>query len=345
MGDGLNRQVDTVELLEITAKALVEEFSLKSCHFRLLSRDQKVLEHVASHGLSERFLNKGAVDADRSVTEALEGKVVVVEDCTTDPRIQYPQEFAKEGIASTITIPLATRGQVIGVMRLGSAEPREFGEDETDFFKVAAVFCTSAIMHSLFHDILEQVNDAISASPDLQSVLEAIVEVVTDKLRAKGCSIRLLDSSGKHLMMEASRGLSQEYIDTASSHPGEGVASALKGECVAVLDAWTDPRIRHHDKMKIEKISSILFVPVMCRDKPLGVLSLYTHKPYEFSDDEVEMMKAVGGQCALVIRNAQMYDALKRRYDTVTDDFQLWFEHYCVFPVQRKEPTPSTNDS
>jgi GAF domain-containing protein len=345
MGDGLNQQVDTVELLESTARALVKQFDLKACHFRLLSRDQKVLEDVASHGLSDQFLAKGPVDAERSVSKALQGEIVMVKDCTADPRIQYPKEFATEGIASMLTVPLATRGQVIGVMRLATAEPREFNEDEIDFFKMAAVFCTSAIIHSLFHDILEDVNNAISGSPDLGSLLEAIVQVVTDKLRAKGCSIRLLDAEGKHLEMRASRGLSQRYIETASSNPGGGVAEALQGKCVSVLDAWTDPRIRHHDQMKIEKISSILFVPVMCRDNPLGVLSLYTHRPYEFSDDEIEMMKAIGGQCAMAIRNAQMYAALKNRYDTVTDDFQRWFEHYCVYPsTERGESTPSTND-
>jgi GAF domain-containing protein len=344
VGDGLNSQVDTVELLESTAKALVEQFDLKACHFRLLSRDQKVLEDVASHGLSDRFLAKGPVDAERSVSDALQGEIVMVKDCTSDPRIQYPTEFAKEGIASMLTVPLATRGQVIGVMRLATAKPRDFSDDELDFFKMAAVFCTSAIIHSLFHDILENVNAAISGSPDLGSLLEAIVEVVTDKLRAKGCSIRLLDAQGKHLEMRASRGLSQEYIETASADPGQGVADALKGQCVSVVDAWSDPRIRHHDKMKHEKISSILFVPVMCRDRPLGVLSLYTHRPYEFSDDEIQMMKSIGGQCAMAIRNAQMYGALKSRYDTVTDDFQQWFEHYCVYPGQTGGQTPSTND-
>ena len=345
MGDGLNSQVDTVELLESTAKSLVEQFDLKACHFRLLSRNQKILEHVASHGLSDQFLSKGPVDAERSVAEALEGKIVWVKDCTADPRIQYPEEFTKEGIASVLTVPLTTRGQVIGVMRLATAKPREFSDEELDFFRTAALFCTSAIIHSLFHEILEKVNDAISGSLDLDSVLNAIVEAVTDKLRARGCSIRLLDAEGKHLEMRSSRGLSREYIETASSHPGQGVADALKGQCISVFDAWSDPRIRHHDKMKHEKISSILFVPVMCRETPLGVLSLYTHRPYEFSDDEIQMMKAIGGQCAMAIRNAQMYAALKSRYDTVTDDFQQWFEHYCVYPsTEPGGPPPSTND-
>ena len=344
MGDGLNSQIETVELLENTAKILVEQFHLKACHFRLLSRDQKILEHVASYGLSDQFLAKGPVDAERSVTRALDGETVMVKDCSADERIQYPEEFAQEGIVSMLTIPLTTRGQVIGVMRLATAEPREFNDEELNFFRVAALFCTSTIIHSLFHEILEDVNDAISGSLDLDSTLEAIVEVVTDRLRAKGCSIRLLDAKGTHLELCAARGLSQRYIETASARPGRGVAEALEGNCVAVLDAWSDPRIRHHDEMKIEKISSILFIPVKCRDNPLGVLSIYTHRRYQFSDDEIQMMKAVGAQCAMAIRNAQMYAALKNRYDTATTDFQQWFEHYCVYPTDRADSSPSTND-
>ena len=49
------------------------------------------------------------------------------------------------------------------------------------------------------------------------------------------------------------------------------------------------------------------------------------------------MMLSIGAQCALSIRNAQMYSALKKRYDTVVDDFQQWFEHYCVFPGSHLE--------
>ena len=333
IGDAFNQQIDTVSLLEMAAKALVNEFRLKGCHFRLLSRDQKILEPVASYGLSDKFLDKGPVDAERSVGEALKGRLVVIDDCASDKRIQYPVEFADEGIVTLVTVPLATRGQVIGVMRLSTGERRAFSPDELEFFKVAALFCTSAIIHSMFHSILAHVTDAIRSSLDLEEVLNAIVRVVADDLRAKGCTIRLLDSKGQHLELRAACGLSRRYIEVASSDPGKGVAEALKGECVAILDARQDPRIRHLDEVLREKISSILFVPLMSRDKAIGVLSLYTHKAYEFSEDELHLMLAIGEQCALAIRNAQMYAAIKRKYENVVDDFQQWFEHYYSHPT------------
>ena len=80
VGDAFNSTLGTEEKLEQVAQAIVKYLNIKSCHFRVLSRDQRNLEHVASFGLSERFLNKGAIDAEKSVAEALKGHVVMVED-------------------------------------------------------------------------------------------------------------------------------------------------------------------------------------------------------------------------------------------------------------------------
>ena len=279
-------------------------------------------------------MNKGAVDAEKSVAEALKGHVVMVEDCADDPRIQFPKEHVDEGIVSLLTVPLSARGNVIGVMRLSTDRKRVFSEQELTSIRTLASFSTSAITHSMFHDILGEVAAAVRSSLDLKEVLESTVRVVCESLRVRGSTIRLLDRRG-NLELRAAFGLSQQYLDTTSSNPGDAVAEALKGTCVAILDACTDPRIRHHDEMATEKISSVLFVPLMSREEAIGVLSVYTHNPYIFSDDEKQLMTALGEQCALSIRNAQMYHTIKRRYEDVVDDFQQWFEHYETYPVRK----------
>ena len=336
VGDAFNSTLGTEEKLEKVARAIVEHLGIKACHFRVLSRDQRRLEHIASFGLSEKFLSKGAVDAEKSVAEALEGQVVMVEDCADDPRIQFPKEHVAEGIVSLLTVPLSARGNIIGVMRLATDRKREFSKQELTAIKTLSSFSTSAITHSMFHDILGNVAAAVRSSLDLKEVLETTVRVVCESLRVRGCTIRLLDRRG-NLELRAAFGLSQQYLETASTDPGEAVAEALKGTCVAILDAHSDPRIRHHDEMAREKISSVLFVPLMSRDKAIGVLSVYTHNPYTFSDDEKELMTALGEQCALSIRNAQMYHTIKRRYEDVVDEFQVWFEHYQTYPVRKDD--------
>jgi signal transduction protein with GAF and PtsI domain len=337
VGDAFNSTLGTEEKLEKVAGAIVKYLDIKACHFRVLSRDQRSLEHVASFGLSKKFLDKGPVDAEKSVAEALKGNIVMVEDCADDPRIQFPKEHVEEGIVSLLTVPLSARGNIIGVMRLSSGKKKEFSEQELTAIKTLASFSTSAITYSMFHDILGEVAAAARSSLDLKEVLESTVRVVAESLRVRGSTIRLLDRRG-NLELRATFGLSQQYLETASTDPGEAVAEALKGSCVAILDARADPRIRHQDEMAREKISSVLFVPLMSREKVIGVLSVYTHNPYTFSDDEKELMTALGEQCALSIRNAQMYHTIKRRYEDVVDEFQVWFEHYQTYPVRKDDP-------
>jgi GAF domain-containing protein len=334
IGDAFNSPIGIVETLERTSKILVEEFDLKGCHFRLISRDQKILEHVAAHGLSEAFLSKGPVDAERSVREALEGQQVYVADCANDPRIQYSSEFAEEGIVSMLTIPLVTRGQVIGVMRLSTKEPREFGADEVDFFNIAALFCTSAITHTMFHQILEHVTESIRSSLDLAEVMNSIVRVVAEDLRAKGCTLQILDREGKLLEVRASYGISRQFNDAVAKVISPAAAEALReGHCVPILDARNDPKIPYADEVIREQFSSMLFVPLMSRDRALGVLIIFTHHPYDFAPDEMHLMTAIGEQAALAIQNAQMYAAIKRRYESVVDEFHQWFEHYYTYPT------------
>jgi GAF domain-containing protein len=102
---------------------------MKGVIIRLLDKDDGTLKLVASHGLSQEFLNKGPVSAEKSMVQALNGDTVYIKDATSDDRVQYPEENKKEGIASMLTVPIKSKNEVIGIMRLCSDVEREFPED------------------------------------------------------------------------------------------------------------------------------------------------------------------------------------------------------------------------
>ena len=58
---------------------------------RLLDEKRQKMELVASYGLSDRYINKGPVGTDKSITEAMMGKAVSIYDVASDPRATYPQ--------------------------------------------------------------------------------------------------------------------------------------------------------------------------------------------------------------------------------------------------------------
>jgi len=73
------------------------------------------------------------VDAEESISFALEGKPVAIYDVTTDSRIVYRDEAKEEGIKSLLVVPIVVRNKIIGIMRLLTDEYRNFTEDEMDF--------------------------------------------------------------------------------------------------------------------------------------------------------------------------------------------------------------------
>jgi GAF domain-containing protein len=326
IGEGFNSPIDTPVLLERAARAITDQLALKGCLFRLLSRDQKVLEDVASHGLSDRFLDKGPVDAERSMTEALSGQLVLVEDCTSDPRIQYPTEHEVEGIVSCLTVPLRTRGQVLGVMRLFTAEKREFDPLELRVAEVVASFATRAITHCMFHNTLDRVADSIRTILDPDEVLDRIVDVISDELRAKGATVHLWDRQRDTLVLRASNGLRREYLDGTGREIVTAVWPHLDDGALEIYEPAGEELVSDPDAVRREGIASQLFVPLSVRQQRTGVLGVYTNLPYWFSGDEIYFMESIADQCALAIENARMYGALEEQYSKLVNDFQQWFE-------------------
>ncbi len=324
IGSALNAPLDTDELLGQIARVLVGRFGVSGCLVRLLSRDRRILEEFASFGLSDRFLGKGPVDPELSAWEAIEGKLVVIPDCRTDPRVQYPAAHADEGFVTVVIVPLATRGQVVGVLKLYAKERREFSQGELDTLQVVASFCASAVVHSMFHNVLRHINKTVRSSLEPRERLNAMVQLIAEDLRIKGTYIQLLDPSGKLSPLSFSFGLSGPFLDKAATLSGPILSEVLGGTMVGILDAAHEPMIGFGRQVEDEGITSMLFLPLMITEKPMGMLVLCTHRAYELSRDERALMRSISDECALAIQNALTYAAMKKQYDTLMEDFKSW---------------------
>ena len=152
----ISSSLEVKEVLEMMVTHVAQVMHLKACAIRLLHAKRRTLELVASYGLSERYIRKGPVDADRSIAEAMEGKIVCVRNVPEDPRAQYPESAVEEGIVSMLSVPLALKGRVIGVMRLYTAVPRDFDEDELDFAEALAEMGAIAIENARMYERIKK---------------------------------------------------------------------------------------------------------------------------------------------------------------------------------------------
>ncbi|HXZ29610.1 MAG TPA: GAF domain-containing sensor histidine kinase [Dehalococcoidia bacterium] len=120
------------------AKTVSEALNAKGCSVMLLSADRQVLLHSAAYGLSDWYVHKGPLSADKSISEALRGKPVAILEATEDERVQYRAQAKQEGIASMLSAPIFLKGEVIGVIRVYTARQHYFTNSEFYFVQAAA---------------------------------------------------------------------------------------------------------------------------------------------------------------------------------------------------------------
>jgi GAF domain-containing protein len=127
---GINASLNLKDILQALTANVAKAIGVKAASIRLLDEERANLKLVASCGLSEKYLSKGPISAEKSISEALRGRPVVVKDASADKGVQYKKEKQEEGIVSILCVPIKAKEEVIGVLRLYSATPRDFTEDE-----------------------------------------------------------------------------------------------------------------------------------------------------------------------------------------------------------------------
>jgi signal transduction protein with GAF and PtsI domain len=136
---------DPEEVVLLTVTGIRDALGVKGCTLFLINHKTKHLEVAASIGLSDAYLNKGPVSAMDSIAQSLEGPVAI-SDVMDDPRIQYPEEARKEGIASILSLPVEASGHVIGSLRVYTARRWDFTLNDVNFVQAMACMAGLAIV-------------------------------------------------------------------------------------------------------------------------------------------------------------------------------------------------------
>ena len=136
---------DPEEVVLMTVESIKTALEAKGCTVFLINRKTNELEVAASYGLTDEYINKGPVSALSSISESLKEGPVAIYDVTDDPRIQYPDEARKEGIASILSVPIVAGGDLIGALRVYTSEPWEFTLEDVNFVQAMAYMTGMAI--------------------------------------------------------------------------------------------------------------------------------------------------------------------------------------------------------
>ena len=169
----------------------------------------------------------------------------------------------------------------------------------------------------------------LSRDPEESALL--IVEAVRSALDVKGCALFLFNRKTHELEIAASMGLSNEYLSKGPVSALHSIAASLKDGPVAISDVTDDPRIQYPEAAKKEGIASILSVPIIVRERPIGVLRVYSGTPWEATLEDVNFVQAVAQIAGMALEMSRLYkgmrdsiEILKGRRDPKTLQSKGW---------------------
>jgi signal transduction protein with GAF and PtsI domain len=152
----------------------------------------------------------------------------------------------------------------------------------------------------------------LASARDLRSTLDILAKNIALMMNVKGSTIRLLDERNRTLEIMAAYGLSRAYLEKGpivlDAHPVD--KKVLEGRAISTIDITKEPHLLYLEEARKEGIKSVLSVPLMAEERPIGVIRVYTSEPHEFTNDEIERLKSLASLGGILVDRARLWDEM-----------------------------------
>ncbi|MFO7945070.1 MAG: PAS domain S-box protein [Anaerolineales bacterium] len=309
-------------VMEKTTELIEKAFSPKNCGVLFLNEREGVLEHHASYRTDEQYqpivaqLGQGIVGI-----VAERGEPMNIPDVR---RFEEYREVSPE-VRSELCVPLVSGDHTLGVINLESSEVGAFSMKDERMLVALANQLASVIdkirsrqeseQRMMRLQVLQEVEQAISGSLDLKTVLNVLIDRLVRSLEVDAGGILLYQPATQHLEYVAGQGFRTEAVRKTSVRMGEGQAGkvAYQRKTIHLPDLSLEADSVERNKMfHRENIVAYVGVPLVAKGKIVGVLEVFHRSPLDPSRDWMNFLKTLANQAATAINNAQLFEDLQR---------------------------------
>ncbi len=268
-------------------------------------------------------------------------QILVTMDWREETRFaKYGESLNERGIVSTCSLPLARGHRHLGVLSIGTSRPNAYSSDEVRFLSLvagqialsidAAVnFYLSRQARDRLTTILDLTNQVVS-NLDFHDLLRSISASVRQVMQCDAAAIMLPEPNGKDLRVHAldfpdSKGFFTEalIIPIEGTTPGQTYRSG-KPWVLNRLDPASVPS-EFYTKAAGEGMKSFCDVPLVSRDRMLGVLAVASREENAFNEGEIAFLLQVARQVAIAVENALAYGEIADLKDKLAQE-KLYLE-------------------
>ncbi len=181
---------------------------------------------------------------------------------------------------------------------------------------------TALEAHTQENMLLNEVISTIGSTLKLDEVLGHLVEIVVRAIPCHAAFFFLYDKEKERLVLASTNEHYKKLVGKIELALGEGITGwvGMHLEPVIIKEAaLNDPRFRYFPELEEEKFQSTMTVPIIAKDRHLiGVISLHTVAPYEFSEQHQTFLINTAALVAGAIENAQLYENTQRKLNILT---------------------------
>jgi sigma-B regulation protein RsbU (phosphoserine phosphatase) len=329
VADVVNTTLDLDTTLSRVAELVRKVIDYEIFAILLLHERNQELRFRFQVGYPAEMAERVTVKMGEGVTgiAAQRREAVLVKDVSQEP--QYIS--AVPGVRSELAIPLIVKNRVIGVIDIESLKPDYFTEEHKRLLTLIASRMASGIENARMHTrmskqtrtlmLLNEIARELTSILNLDELFKHVGELLSRLIDYQMFSILLLDASGETLQHRFSLRF-KESIQLKHDIPlDKGIVgyAARHRQAVLVRDVKKEPRyIETNPETRSE-----LVVPLIYKEKVIGVLDLeHTRKGF-FSDDHLRTITTLAAQVAIAIENARLYEEIERQEKRLERDLAM----------------------
>jgi len=290
--------------------------------FILLNPNTGLLDIEASYGISLR-----ARKVKLQLGEGITGWVATSGQAMRIPDVRQERKYVSinSKVRSELAVPVERDGRILGIINLDSNEIDHFSEEHQDQMMGLAMEAAEWLSHGWellnlrgrdqqLHTLV-QMGRTIGSQTNLDDALAGIVRNGARLMKSEVCSLMLLSTDSRELVIRSSCGTSPRYQNRPPLKVDESLVGvvARRMRPVTVLNVQTDPRYHEIEMARRENLVSLLSVPLVFSARPVGVLNVYTREPHRFSNEEIKLLQTLADLSAVAIEKSRL---LTRVVDT-----------------------------
>jgi signal transduction histidine kinase len=343
LDEARRQQAATADVLKVISRSTFDlqpvldtliENAARLCEARrgvIFRRDGDSYQGVAFYNASPElvdFIRHHPITPGRhSITArvALERRTIHIADLQADAEYSYALRDV-DPIRTELGVPMFRGDDILGIVILYKLEVQPFSDKQIELVTTFADQAVIAIenvrlLHELRESLQQQTATAdvlkvISRSTfDLQAVLDTLVESAARLCDAKMAFIFRRHGDLYHLA--ASVGFPSDAMALVTAHPispgRETITgrAALTGRVVHIPDATADPEYTWSEFLKVAKTPTMLSVPLLRENVPIGVITIARARVEPFTDKQIELVTTFADQAVIAIENVRLFDEVQ----------------------------------